>query len=379
MKIGLLVGNAGRNSGGPEIYETNLLRSLLSLDHSNEYHVYCLDRRAPDVVGIRKENLQYHQLWPKYRPVSLLTSLPWKMLRHRVDVFHATFVPPPLALRNYIFTLVCFGMFRHPEFYPPPIRIRVQALMRLGARNAGRFLCVSKNVRDHYAERFHIPEDRLAVVYMGKSEIFHPIDDGEKRRFLKETYGIDQPYFLFSGRWEKRKNILGILEAFARVKEEAQIPHKLVLTGSRTWAAREAESLIERLGLHPHIVDVGKSPISHLPYLYGGADALVYASFWEGFGMPIIEAMACGTPVITSNVSSMPEVAGDSALLVDPYSIEDIASAMYELAVNPMHRAQLSAKGLARATQFSWEITAQRTLSEYGRFLTVNSPNRKII
>jgi glycosyltransferase involved in cell wall biosynthesis len=368
LKIGILAGNAGRNSGGPEIYEVNLLQSLFEIDRKNEYDVFCVEKHGERTIGVRQDNVRYHHLWPSFRPVSMLTTLPLKRLRHRSDVFHATFVPPPLTRKPYLFTLVCFSMFQHPEFYPPAIRLRVQALMSHGARKAGLLLCISKNVRDLYAEKFRISPDRLAVTYLGKNEMFRPLESEAVRVFLKETYGIEGPYFLVSGRWEQRKNILGTLRAFSMFKKETRFPHKLVFTGSRTWIATEAEKLIEQLGLGPDVIDAGKSPLPHLPYLYGGADALVYASFWEGFGLPIVEAMACGTPVITSNISSMPEVAGSCALLVDPYSVEAIAGAMHSIAADRLLKERLGKEGLARASGFTWNQTAKDTLNAYKQF-----------
>jgi glycosyltransferase involved in cell wall biosynthesis len=144
------------------------------------------------------------------------------------------------------------------------------------------------------------------------------------------------------------------------------------MTGSRTWAAREADAIIAREKLRQEIIDVGKSPFEELPMLYSGADALIYPSLWEGFGMPIVEAMASGAPVITSNLSSMPEVAGGAALLVDPYSTTEIAEAMSRIVGDAGLRASLRDKGLERAKFFTWERTARRTLAAYRQMTAMN-------
>jgi glycosyltransferase involved in cell wall biosynthesis len=365
MKFGIFLGNAGRDSGGPEIYESELVRSLARIDKENEYEIFCLDRRAPAVVGLKQENFRYHVLWPDVRPVSMTISLAVAASMHRTQSMHATFMPPVFSPQPFILTLVCFSMFSRPEFYPTAIRLRVQALTQLGVRTARYFLCVSNNVRELFADKFKIPENRLLLSYMAASHIFHPLPQEETRAKLAERFTIDQPYFLFSGRWEHRKNIVGTLKAFALFKKKTRLPHKLVLTGSRTWAAKEAERAIHESGIEREIIDLGKSPYTDLPLLYGGAEALMYASFWEGFGMPLVEAMACGTPVITSNISSMPEVAGDAGLYVDPLSIEEIAEAMRQIAESPALRAKLSAAALERAKRFTWEETARRTLQTY--------------
>jgi glycosyltransferase involved in cell wall biosynthesis len=241
----------------------------------------------------------------------------------------------------------------------------VQALTRLGLRTARYFLCVSNNVRELFADKFKIAEKRLLLSYMAASHIFRPLPEAETRAELAERFAIKDPYFLFSGRWEHRKNIVGTIQAFALFKKKTRLPHKLVLTGSRTWAAEEADRAIHASGMEREIIDLGKSPYDSLPLLYGAAEALVYASFWEGFGMPLAESMACGTPVITSSISSMPEVAGDAGLYVDPHSTEEIAEAMRQIAESPALRARLSAAALERAKRFTWEETARRTLQTY--------------
>jgi glycosyltransferase involved in cell wall biosynthesis len=267
---------------------------------------------------------------------------------------------------KHLFTLVCMSMFERPDFYPAAVRWRLKALTSMGIRSSELILCVSETVRQRAAERFRIDDDRLAVVHLGVHPRFRPRSQKETREYLAGQ-GITEPYFLFCGRWEQRKNLLGILESFAVFKRETKLPHKLVLTGKRTWIAPQAESLIRRLGLANDVIDHGKTPLSELPLLYAGAEALVYASFYESFGMPIPEAMACGTPVITSNVTAMPETAGGAALLVDPSSKESIAAAMYRIASDPAYAARLRVAGLRRSELFTWERTAQATLEAYQR------------
>lgn len=366
MKIGMFLGNAGRNSGGPEIYERELVRSMTRLAPENEYHLFCLDRRGPAIVGAAGDNVHYHSLWPSLRAVAMSGGLQWSVFCNPTDVLHATFMPPTWMQRPYALTLVCFSMFRHPEFYPPAIRLRLQALVRIGVKAGRFFLCVSENVRDLFVEKFGIPVERTAVTWMGASPRFRPCSS-EEIEDARSRYGIRDPYMIYSGRWEHRKNIVRIIEAFALFKRETRLPHKLVCSGGKTWAATEAEAAIDRLGISGDVIDTGKDSLEHLPALYSGADALLYPSLWEGFGMPIAEAMACGTPVITGSISSMPEVAGGAALLVDPYSTPEIADAMRRIAGSADLRNDLSRRGLERAALFSWDLTARRTLAAYHR------------
>lgn len=371
MKIGILVMFAGRRAGGPEIYEVELLRALARIDEENEYHVYCLDRRARARIAVIKENFVFHTLQPSVRPISLLTTLPLRLLGTRNLVLHAPTIPPPLVFQDYMMTLVCSTTFCHPELYPPMIRLRLRMLIHRGIRKAKLILCVSNSVKELCAEAFRVPPERLMTVYLAANSSFRVIPEPERSTLLRERYGIHTPYFLFSGRWERRKNIVRILDAFALFKRRTRSPHKLVLTGGHTWASKEAGRAIARHRLESEIIDVGRSELEALPILYGGADALVFASLWEGFGMPLVEAMACGTPIITSNCSSMPEIAGDAGLLVDPHSVESIADAMTRIAAQKSLRESLGAAGLARSRQFTWDECAQRTLGAYRRFLAV--------
>lgn len=364
MKIGLFLGSAGSRSGGPERYEVELVRALARLDQDNEYHLVCLMRSAPDLIGIDQANIAYHVLFPRSRVVSMLTSLPLKLASLDPKVVHATYIPP-LAHPSYMFTLVCSSMFEHPEFYPPAIRARLVFLMKRAVRKARLILCISEHIRNVIQDRFAVPEERVAVAHLGVSPAFRPFDRGASEAFLRERYALEAPYFLFSGRWEPRKNILRIIKAFAAFKRETRLATKLVFTGERTWAAEEADRLIAQEGLTSEVRDLGKSPVEELPILYSGAEALVFPSLWEGFGLPIVEAMAAGTPVITSNNSSMAEIGGDAALLVDPLSAEDIAGAMHRIVTDAEACDDLRRRGLERAARFTWERTAQQTLSAY--------------
>ena len=362
MKIGLLIAFAGRNCGGPEVFEREIVRAITAVAPEHEYHLYCLDRRAEAVIRVPADRVVYHQMRPPVRAMNMLTTLPLTIPRTKPDVFYAPIVPPPFCPERTIMAMPCSSLLRRPEFYPPLIRMRLRFLLHRALPKAARVICPSVHVRDVVQDCFDIDPARLEVIHPGLSRIFRPIDDEEKETHVEGRLGLRFPYFLFSGRWEPRKNVVRTLEAFASFKRRFGTLHKLVFTGGRSWGASEAEAVIRRLGIEDAVVDVGKGSIDDLPYLYGGADAVVYASLWEGFGMPIAEAMACGTPVITSNISAMPETAGGGALLVDPYSTEDIVHALHRIATEPALRERLRASGLNRAQCFSWEKTARRTL-----------------
>lgn len=364
MKIGLFLGSVGSNSGGPERYETELVRHLAELDQANEYEVLTLFGNAPERL-VQPENFKFTPLTPSIRPVSMLTSLPRLMRKAGADVWHATYVPPPFSPQDYIYSLVCSSMIEQPELYPTAVRIRLQTLTNRAIAKADTILCVSDHIRQVVRERYGVSEDRMPVIYLGASDIFRPVDKAEAFKFVSEKYGLTRPYFLFTGRYEPRKNVVRVIEAFARFRAESGLDMQLVMNGERTWAAEQVDEAIRRHDLQDHVLEVGKSPFEELPYFYSGAVALAYPSLWEGFGLPIVEAMACGTPVITSNNSSMKEIGADAALLVEPESVDDIAAAMCAVAGDTELQARLSADGLARSAPFTWRNTAQQTLALY--------------
>ena len=217
MKIGMFLGSVGSNSGGPERYELELVKNLAAIDQTNEYELLTLFQTGSERLA-DQENFSVRALAPAIRPVSMLTSLPLQMLRSQSDVWHATYLPPPLSPKSYIYTLVCSSMIEHPELFPPAIRLRLTALTNRAIAKAELIVCISDHIRQVVRERYKVSEDRLAVTHLGASEVFRSLDKQVARRFVRDTYGIDRPYFLFSGRWEPRKNIVRIIKAFARFR-----------------------------------------------------------------------------------------------------------------------------------------------------------------
>lgn len=365
MKVALFLANAGKNSGGPEIYDVELMRALARIDQRNEYHAFFLFPGGPAAVGPRPDNVFYHVLQPSSAVVSLAASLPLALSRLQPDAVHSTFVPPALIPPRMAYTLPCTAPFECPQYYPRLIRLRLQALCGLGVHKSQMVMCISEHVREWARRATKLSEDRLPLVPLAANRLFRPMTEADRRPIVKEKYGLDSPYFLFSGRWEERKNLLRLLVAFAQFKRHHKTDYKLALTGQRTWAAREADHLIRQLRIERDVVDLGKSPVSDLPALYSGAAALMYPSLWESFGLPIVEAMSCGTPIVTSKLAAMPETAGKAALLVDPLNIQDMAEAMERLSRDEHLRAELGNEGLKRSREFSWEETARKSLHVY--------------
>ena len=216
---------------------------------------------------------------------------------------------------------------------------------------------------------FGIPEEKIQVIYNGVAAHFSQIEDKGAIEQVLKKYGIDGNYILFVGKLEARKNLAGLIEAFRLFKKESKLEHKMVLVGSLGWKAEEILEKLDEYGLQEDVVRLGYVCDEDLPFLMNGADVFLYPSLYEGFGIPALEAMACGTPVVASNTTSLPEVVGDTGLLVDPTSPGEIAEALTRILVDSALRKTLIVKGIERAASFTWRHAAEQTLRLYQEML----------
>jgi glycosyltransferase involved in cell wall biosynthesis len=365
MRIGLFVLMAGRNAGGPETYEVELLRALARRDTENEYIVYCTGPEAERAIGVRQENFRYRILGPRFRPVSVALTLPWMLRRDGVDFYHATFTPPPFAPVSLAFTLHCLSSIVHPEFYRPATAWRLNRLLRSGIGRARRILCVSRTTMDHLTEMFGVPADRMSVTYNGVGRQFAPVPLEEARATVQTSVGVTDPYLLFVGKLQAHKNLERMIRAFHKFRMETRSGLKLLIVGRPAGNQVNVRAIASELGVEHEVVTAGYVKAECLPAVYSAARAFVFPSLWEGFGMPIIEAMACGTPVISSTATCLPEVAGGAALLFGPLSIDAIAESMAKVDGDESERNRMIGAGLERARHFSWDSCAGATLAAY--------------
>lgn len=366
IRIGIVLAMLGRRAGGPETYEQQLLQALAALDPRNEYHVWLLDQAAANALCVDQPNFVPHLLWPATRWISMAVSLPLAIKRYQLRLLHATFAPPPICPVDLALTMHGSVTFSHPHFYPPRVVARLNPLLRKGLQRARLTVCVSDFVKHELIERFGVPEERLQTIYHGVNSAFKPQAAAASR--LQRDYGLVNPYVLYVGKLHANKNIVRLIEAFdLATKGRDEI--ELVLVGRLFYGSDDIEQTIQRLGLARRVHRLGHLGQAALPDLYSGAQCLVFPTLWEGFGLPIIEAMACGTPVITSDIACVPEITAGAALLVDPLSTQAIAGALSDLLASPEKRATLRERGIARAASFSWQRTAQQTLQAYERLV----------
>jgi glycosyltransferase involved in cell wall biosynthesis len=224
-------------------------------------------------------------------------------------------------------------------------------------------ITVSQVSKGDITRYLNIPTSKIRIIYEGVSGAYHPLPAGKVTRIAVQ-HGLPGNYILFVGSVEKRKNLRGLLQAYAHLRTMGE-PPPLVVVGARRGRGNGITETLREHDLKPHVVFLGYVPDEDLPALYSGADLFVFPSHYEGFGLPPLEAMACGTPVVCSNTSSLPEVVGDAAIMVDPTNVEALAEAMHRVLTDGDLRQHMREKGLARAKQFTWERCARETLAVY--------------
>ncbi len=365
MRVGLLALMAGRRGGGPETYEVELIRAIARLDHANEYVVYCTGPYTVDALGIAQPNFRYCILKPSFRPLSLSLTFPYLMRRDGLDFYHALFTPPPLSTVPMVFTMHCISSLVHPEFYPRFVAYRLNYLLKQGMRQCHRMVCVSQTTLEHVHEHYGVERSRMSVAYNGVGAQYRPLDSAGSFEFVRRTLDIQRPYILFVGKIQKHKNVVRLVEAYAQFRARTGSDTALILAGKPVTGVDEVHAAIARLGLARHVRWLGYVPDQCLPPLYAAARMFVFPSLWEGFGIPMIEAMSCGTPVVASNATCLPEVAGDAARIFEAQSTEDLAAALEQVESSPQYRETLIRRGFQRAAQFTWDNCARATLAAY--------------
>jgi glycosyltransferase involved in cell wall biosynthesis len=238
-------------------------------------------------------------------------------------------------------------------------QFRFDRQARHASKHADRIITISQSTKADLINLLGAKPEKISVVYPGYDDSFRPQVNHHELKALMSKYSIDDRYILFTGALEPKKNLTRLVEAFVSLKKQGKTVHKLVIAGKRAWGDETVFQTVRRSGLESQVIFTGYVPQEELPLLMSGADVFVFPSLHEGFGIPPLEAMACGTPVITSNSSSLPEVVGDAGVLVNPYSVDEIAEAIYKVVSNRELREEMRRKGLERAKLFSWERAAQ--------------------
>ena len=369
MRIAIDAHSVGTGLGGNESYATNLIEALAEIDPANDYTVYVTKREAVERFTNRWKNFTVRQTLPHTPLIRIPLILSKELRQHPVDVLHVQYTAPPLAPCSVVATIHDLAFEHFAETFTRRSWMQLRMTVRHTAKKAAHIVTVSEYSKRDIVDTYKIPPERITVTLEAAADHFRPVTSEMELQRVRQTYGIDGEYLLAVGSIQPRKNLTRLVAAYARLRDRwssGNLP-KLVLVGKRAWLYAETLKAIDEHRLGDSVILTGYVPRADLPALYSGAICLVYPSYFEGFGLPPLEAMQCGTAVIVGNRTSLPEVVGDAALLVDPYDVDALGSAMQKLINDFDLRTKLEVQGLVRSSKFSWRSTAEQTLAVYNR------------
>jgi glycosyltransferase involved in cell wall biosynthesis len=369
LRIAIDAHSVGTGLGGNESYATNLIEALAEIDQENRYTLYVTRREAVERFGNRWPNFDVRATLPHTPLIRIPLILSAELRRHPVDVLHVQFTAPPFSPCPVVVSIHDLSFEHLPQTFKWRSRKQLRITVRRSAREASQVIALSEHARKDIIDTYRIPPEKVTAIPLAAAAHFRPTRNDEVLQRVRQTYGIEGEYILSVGAIQPRKNLSRLVAAYSRLRRatpEGNLP-KLVLAGKCAWLYEETLRTIKELQVSDSVILTGYVPERDLPGLYSGALCFVYPSYFEGFGLPPLEAMKCGVPVIVGNRTSLPEVVGDAGILVDPFDADTIARAMNKLISDSKLRAELAARGLARAKLFDWRETARQTLKVYQR------------
>lgn len=375
MRIGLDVTSALTQGGGIGRYTRELVRALVGLDNGRfTFRLFAAKQTGLPAVPnplptaahtqLRTAPLSepwLYRLWYRAR-----LPIPVQWVTGPLDLFHSPdFVLPPVGGRiPTLLTVHDLSFVHYPDVYPVVLVNYLNRVVPWSIGRATHVLADSAATRRDLMETWQVPPEKITVLYSGVDEQFRRVEDEGVLTAVRAHYGLgDAPYLLTVGTVQPRKNYQMLIRAFAPIA--ATWPHNLIIAGGKGWLYEAMLEEVTRQGLEGRVHFIGFVADADLPALYSGADLFLFPSLYEGFGLPLLEAMQCGVPVITSNASSLPEVVGETAVLLPPHQPQPWIEAMQTLLADPQHRRQLAAAGPHRAAQFTWQSAARQLLQLY--------------
>ncbi|MEM8963953.1 MAG: glycosyltransferase family 1 protein [Acidobacteriota bacterium] len=361
-------------------YVRNLVRHLVEIDRDNQYLLLTGPTGGKQLSRLGDNVKTIPQRSPVYS-IREQVTLSWTLFRAKVDLYHSThYVLPSLLPCPAVVTIHDIIHLLYPEFLPNRVAyFYAEQMLRRAVTKSERIIAVSRNTRKDLMSYFDVDGEDIEVVYNGIDDTFlEPVSDDDLDRWL-QNLGLERPYLLFVGNPKPHKNLDNVVKALARAREKSDFPHRLVCVGGRDealeWKIRqraEQEGIADRLVLLGHVAQEA------LPAIYRGASLFLYPTLYEGFGLPVVEAMASGVPVITSNGSALKEIAAGYAHLVNPLDVDGLARAIVQCLNDKEHTASLAKLGLRRSQDFRWPKAAEQTLEIYRRVLADATPRGKV-
>jgi glycosyltransferase involved in cell wall biosynthesis len=352
----------GRQLTGNEVYIRSLLRGFAEIDHRSEFFAYTSEPAAENLIPERF----------RVRPVSAnpYVRLGWDLARlmraDRPDLIHVQYTAPLFTKTPTVVTVHDVSFLDHPEYFTTIRRAQLRVTVARTVGCAARILTVSEFSRDAILNAYDIPASRISVIPNAANPEFRVIGREHARRAVRDKLKFDGPFILSVGDLHPRKNQIGLIAAFSKLLTgHPQLKHHLVLTGKETWFTPKVRAAALESGFASRIHFTGFVSDPDLLHLYNACECFVFPSFYEGFGLPILEAMACGRAVACSNTSAMPEVADGAGLFFDPRQVDEITRAMRDILLDAELRGRMERLGLQRAAMFTWRKSARATLDVY--------------
>ncbi|MCL5962025.1 MAG: glycosyltransferase family 4 protein [Chloroflexi bacterium] len=356
---------------GIGVYVSRLLQEFEDVADSSEFAV--LLSRKDESSAATQNHFRKVRLWTPCHHRFEQIGLPIELLRQGIDLLHSPdFIPPFVRRCKSVITIHDLAFLLYPQILTLGSRRYYSQVFR-AARSADAIIAVSNSTKRDIVERLGVPETKVFVVHHGVDRMFRPLKELRRVEEPLRRLGVTVPFVLFVGTLEPRKNLVTFLDAFAQVlsaraqsaEEHGASVMKLVVAGSKGWLCDDVFSRVRSLGLSDRVIFTGQVEAEDLVALYNGATLLVQPSVYEGFGFPPLEAMACGTPCVVSNTSSLPEVVGEAAVKVSPLDVQGWTLAMLRLLSSREERDDLVSRGLERSRQFTWSAAAMKTLEVY--------------
>lgn len=367
MKIGFDARGAILYRGtGIGTYTYQLIKNLNLIDKRNNYRFFWPGDEFQN-LDISNDKV-FQSIESKKNKFWEEVHVPSRVEQEKIDIYH---VPqngiglPRTKGCLQVITVHDLIPYIYPETSSAGyLRIFLKEMPRI-IEQSDMIITISEYSKRDIQRYFNLPDEKITVIYEAPETIYQPIEKSKAKGFVKQNYGIKSNYLLYIGGLSDRKNVKSLILAFWKIQKDIPQDYKLVIVGKRERSFNKLIKLIETLNLEDKIIFTDFVPVPHMPYLYNAADLFVYPSLYEGFGLPPLEAMACGTPVIASNLTSIPEVTGDAAVLINPNDDLSLASVIEKVLNNPEQLEQMSIDGLKQASKFSWETCARETLGVY--------------